>query len=324
MSTITNTFITSDAVANREDLADVIYNIDPTDTPFVSAIGRRSVSNVTFDWQTENLPDTDDDNAQPEGFENERSESTPTVRESNICQISKRDATVSGSQNKANAAGKSKEMSHQLALVGKALRKDMEKILVGKQGKNDGSGNGNIRKTRALESWLSTNALRADDGDDAANATSAPTDGTKRALTETLVKQAMQTAYINGAEPSVMMIGPVNKLEVSKFTGRASTQVSVNANTVSSNVTVYAGDFGTLKVVVNRLQRERSVLLLDPEYASLATYRNFDTTELAKTGDADTTMIVVEYGLEMKNEAAHAIIADVFDTNAEYDALATA
>lgn len=318
MSTVTNAFKTYTAQANREDLSDIIYNIDPTDTPFVSSIGRRNATNVTFDWQTEELPAVDGDNAQLEGFELTRVASTPTVRLSNVCQISKRDATVSGSQNAANPAGKAKEMAHQMALVSKALKRDVEKVLVGEQGRNNGNAS-TARKTRALESWLSTNVLRGAGGDDAANENGSPVDGTQRALTEALVKEAMQTAYISGAEPKVLMVGPVNKLQVSEFSGRSGTQVSVGQNTVTSNVTIYASDFGELKVVVNRWQRERTAFLLDPQYAAVAYYRNFQRSPIAKIGDAETEMVVVEYGLEMKNEKAHAAIADIFSTNSAYE-----
>lgn len=314
---ISNAFQTYQATGNREDLSDIIYNIDPTDTPFVSSIGRRNVSNVTFDWQTEELPAVDGDNAQVEGFELSRAAATPTVRLSNVAQISKRDATVSGSQNAVNAAGKAREMAHQMALVSKALKRDVEKVLVSNQARDNGAAT-TARKTRALEHWLATNVLRGDSGASAVSETAALTDGTQRALTEDLVKEAMQTAYINGAEPSVLMVGPVNKLQVSKFAGRTGTQVSVGQNTVTSNVTIYASDFGELKVVVNRWQRERTAFLLDPAFAAVAYYRNFQRTPIAKIGDADTEMIVVEYGLEMKNEKAHAAIADIFATNTAY------
>jgi hypothetical protein len=317
MAVVENVFTTGDATANREDLSDIIYNIDPTDTPFVSSVGRRNVSNINFDWQTEELPVVDGDNAHAEGFELERSTATPTVRLSNTCQISKRDATVSGSQNKSNAAGKAKEMAHQMALVSKALKRDVEKVLVGKQARDTGTVSG-VRKTRALEHWLDTNVLRGEDGASAVSETAALTDGDKRVFTEDLVKEAMQTAYINGAEPSILMVGPVNKLQVSKFAGRTGTQVSVGTNTVTSNVTVYASDFGDLKVVINRWQRERTAFLLDPSFAAVGYFRNFQRTPIAKIGDADTEMIVVEYGLEMKNEKAHAAIADIFDANSDY------
>jgi len=57
--------------------------------------------------------------------------------------------------------------------------------------------------------------------------------------------------------------------------------------------------------------RSRDALILDPEYAALAYLRPFQTIELAKAGDADKTQVLVEVTLEVKNEAAHGIIADL-------------
>lgn len=310
MAKVTNAFTTYDAQANREDLSNLIYNISPSDTPLMSSIGRRNVSNVTFDWQTESLPAVNSGNAEIEGFELSRSAGNATVRVSNICQISKRDATVSGSQNTANAAAKSKEMAHQMALAAKALKRDMETILCGTQGQNAGSATV-ARKTRALESWLSTNVSRGTSGADAASATAAPTDGTARALTEALLKSALQDCYTNGAEPTTLMVGPVNKMKVSDFTGRASARQTIGAETIQQAVTIYASDFGDLKVVPSRWIRERTAFLIDPSYMAVGYYRNFQTQDIAKIGDADTKMIVAEYGLEMRNEAAHGAIADL-------------
>jgi len=106
MAKVTNSFTSYSATANREDLSQTIYNIDPFDTPFMSAAGRRNVKNRIFDWQTESLPNVDTANAQLEGFELSRSAATATVRVSNTTQISSRDATVSGSQESSDAAGK--------------------------------------------------------------------------------------------------------------------------------------------------------------------------------------------------------------------------
>ncbi len=310
MAKVTNAFETYQAKGNREDLSNIIYNISPTDTPIMSAIGRRNVSNVTFDWQTEALPAVDSANAMEEGFELSRTAATATVRQSNVTQISKRDATVSGSQQSANSAGRADEMAHQMAISSKALKRDIETILSGKQAKNAGSS-GTARTTRSLEHWLSTNASRGSGGAAAVSETAAMTDGTQRAFTETLLKNVLQTAYTNGAEPTVIVVGPVNKMKLSDFTGRSSARQNVSAERIQQAVTVYASDFGDLKVVPSRFSRERTALLLDPEYAKVAFYRNFQTQDIAKVGDADTKMILAEWGLEMSNEAAHAAVFDL-------------
>ena len=56
MAKVTNAFDTYSATSDREQLSNVIYNISPQATPFMSAIGKNSIKNVVFDWQTETLP----------------------------------------------------------------------------------------------------------------------------------------------------------------------------------------------------------------------------------------------------------------------------
>jgi len=310
MAKVTNAFDTYTAKGNREDLSNMIYNIDPFDTPGVSAIGRSNVSNTVFDWQTESLPSVST-TAELEGFELSRSASTPTVRQSNICQIMKRDATVSGSQQGMNSAGRANEMAHQMALSAKALKRDVEKVIFGTNaGKTAGDAT-TARTTRTVESWLSTNSNRGTGGADAASETAGATDGTQRDLTETLLKNTLQTCYTNGAEPTMLMVGPVNKVVVSGFTGRSSARQNIAADTVQQSVTVYASDFGEIKVIPSRWIRERTALLLDPNFAAVAYFRNFQRKPIADIGDAKTEMLIVEFGLEMKNEAAHGVIADL-------------
>lgn len=308
--TVSNSFKTYDAQANREDLSDAIYNIDPYDTPFISLAGRRNVSNVTYDWQVENLKAVDDDNAQLEGFELTRSAAQPTVRVSNVAQISKRDATVSGTQNASNPAGKRKEMAHQMAMRSKELKRDMETILCGPQGRADGNAT-TARKTRALESWLATNVDRGDTGSNAADENSSPGDGTQRALTEDMVKALLQQCYTNGAEPTTLLVGPYNKGVASEFEGRTNSRHAVDSKAVHATVSLYMGDFATLKVMPSRWIRERTAFLLDPSYVRVAYFRNFRRVKLATIGDAETNMILAEYGLQVDNEAAHGVIADL-------------
>src|SRR5262249_16323205 len=56
MAMPTNTFATYEAIGNREDLSDVIYRIDPTDTPFMTGIEREKATAVTHPSHTQPLP----------------------------------------------------------------------------------------------------------------------------------------------------------------------------------------------------------------------------------------------------------------------------
>jgi hypothetical protein len=321
MAKVTNAFATYSATANREDLSSTIYNIDPFDTPFMSAAGRRNVKNRIFDWQTESLPALDTANAKEEGFELSRSAATATVRVSNTTQISSRDATVSGSQESADAAGKRSEMAHQMALVSKALKRDMEAILCSNQARVAGNDSGTARKTRSLEHWISTNVGAGGTSyANAASETAALTDGsTSVALTETIFNDILQTAYTNGAEPKVVLVRPAIKRKISSFTGRSGSQIAVSKVEAVNTVDIYRSDFGDVKILPSRWLRTRTIsskevsaaLFLDPEYAAVAYYRPFQTVDIAKIGDAETKMILAEYGLEMGNEKAHAKLPDI-------------
>jgi hypothetical protein len=310
MAKVTNAFDTYSATSDREQLSDVIYNISPQATPFLSAIGKNSIKNVVFDWQTEVLP-TVDMTGELEGFrlDGATSASTATTRVSNVAMISSRDATVSGSQQASDPAGKKSEMAHQLAIMAKALKRDMESALCQKGAKTTGNAT-TARVTGGFESWMTSNVSRGTNGAGAGGG-AAPTDGTQRALTEALLKTVLQSCFSNGGEPSMAICGPVNKQVISGFTGRTNSRQMVDANTVEASVSIYASDFGELKIVPSNFSRERSLLLVDPDYAKVSFLRDFKTVDIATVGDAQTKMIVTEYGLEMSNEAAHGIVADL-------------
>lgn len=326
MAKVTNALTTYGVVGNREDLSNAIYNIDPFDTPIMSMARRRNATNRTFDWQTEHLPDVDPNNAMQEGFELERTASTPTVRLSNVTQISKRDATVSGSQEAANHAGKGSEMAHQMAMKSKVLKSDMEVILAGRQARvngDDGTPTPTARRTEAVSHWI---ARAVDKNSVAGAAVVGVTSGLpavatdaftavdladRVTFTEVLVGNAMQQSYENGASPTILVVPPAIKRTVSTFTGRDTTQVIVGRTEVVATVDVIATDFGRIKVIPSRWIPSDVSLLLDPAYLAVAFYRNFRQFPLAKIGDAETRMILAEWGVEMRNPLAHILFNGV-------------
>jgi hypothetical protein len=323
MPSISNAFSTYSAKGNREDLSNSIYNIDPFDTPVLSMSRRRNAKNRTFDWQTENLPVVDPNNAQLEGFDNVRGAATPTVRLTNVAQISKRDATVTGSQEAADAAGKGSELGHQMAMASKVLKSDMETIMCSRQARDDGADTTTARKTEAICHWIgrARDKLGAAAGAVigvtaglpvlATDAFAAVAGASQVAMTESMVGDAMQKAYTNGASPDVMIVPPAIKRTVSTFDGRNGSQILVGKTEVTATVDVIATDFGRIKVLPSRWVPTDVSLILDADYLATAFYRNFRTFPLAKTGDADTRMILCEWGVEMRNPLAHILFNGV-------------
>lgn len=322
MAIVANAFTTYDAKANREDLSNSIYNIDPFDTPILSMARRRNVKNRTFDWQTEFLPAVDPNNAQLEGFELARSPSQPTVRVTNVTQISKRDATVSGSQEASDAAGKGSEMGHQMAMASKVLKSDIETILSGRQARNDGTV-GVARKTEAVAHWLgrATDKLGAVAGSVigvvaglpvlATDAFAAVAGASQVAFTEVMVGDAMQKAFTNGARPDQMIVPPAIKRTVSTFEGRGISQVLVGKTEVVATVDVIATDFGRIKVMPSLWIPADVSYILDADFLAVGYFRNFRQLQIAKIGDAETRVILAEWGVEMRNSLAHILFNGV-------------
>src|SRR3954470_21212172 len=324
MAKVANAFTTYQSGTNREDLSDRIYNIDPFDTPGVSMIGRRNVKNRTFDWQTENLPNVDPNNAQEEGFELVRSPGVPTARQTNLTQISKRDATVSASQEASDAAGKNSEMAHQMALKSKALKCDVEGITFSRQAKSNDDGTTGIRKPESIPHQVARAADRAGaQGAHVFGGTSAPlptlpdavwTAPTAVQFTEQMLGDAMAKAYADGAEPTRLVVPYGIKRGLVNFKGRESTQVLVGKTEVVATVDVIATDGGRGTAMPSRWLPIDMGLLLDPEYARLAFFRNFRQYPIAKIGDAETRMIVVEWGTQVDSGLAHIVFNGITPT----------
>lgn len=325
MPQTTGAFSTYQAKGNREDLSNSIYNIDPFDTPIMSLSRRRNTKNRTFDWQSEFLPAVDPNNAQIEGFVLANTNGTPTTRLTNVTQISKRDATVTGSQEASDAAGKGSEMGHQMAMASKVLKSDIETIMSSRQPRVDGADPNTARTTEAICHWLgrATDKLAAVNGaiapgtvtaglpTVATGAFAAVAGGSQVSMTEQMLGDAMQKAYTNGAHPNKFIVPPAIKRTVSTFEGRNISQVLIGKTEVVATVDVIATDFGRITVMPSLWMPSDTSLILDPAFVALAYFRNFQTTPIAILGDAKTRMILAEWGVELRNPLAHILFNGV-------------
>ena len=320
------TFQTYAAEGIREDLADVIYNISPEETPFISNVGRKAVSNTLFEWQTDALASATTDNAVVEGADAGTATQAATARMQNYTQISKKVIQISGTMEAVDKAGRASELAYQTAKKSAELKRDMETILTRNQAASAGSDT-EARVTGSLEAWLRTNTNRASGTTSGADPTlsattsgfpnAAATDagaGDLRTFTEALLKDVIQSVWTEGGDPSILMVGPTQKQKASTFTGIAAQRYMAPGDapsTIIGAADIYVSDFGSVSIVPNRFQRDRSAFVLDPEYAAVGYLRDFEIHDLAKTGDSDKREIIVEYGLEISNEAAHGVIADI-------------
>ena len=317
MAIVTNTFTTFDAKGIREDLSNIITNIAPEETPYMSNIGRESISNSLFEYQTDTLAAAAA-NKQIEGDDVASFDAvTATVRLQNYAQISRKTIILSATEEVVNKAGRRSELAYQIAKRSAELKRDQEFTMLNNAVAAAGSTS-TARGTASLGAFLKTNIDKASDGTNPSYTTlpsSARTDGTVRTFTETILKNVIQQVWSAGGAPKILMTGPVNKQRVSGFSGIASSRFNINGGekpaTLVGAVDLYVSDFGTVAVIANRFQRERDAWVLDPEYAKMTVLRPYQQVELAKTGDAEKRMLLVEWGHKVLAENAHGLAADL-------------
>lgn len=312
MTLPTDTFTTFDAIGNREDLSDIIYDISPTQTPFMSAIAHVGADATNHEWQTDALDAASDGNAVIEGDDATTTAATPTVRLGNIAQISDKVPRVTGTQRKVDSAGRGDELDYQIIKAAKALKRDVESSLLANKAKVTGNST-TARVAAGIEAWIATNDNFGVGGTSPspADGTDPRNDGTQRAFAEADLKTVLAGCFDSGGEPDLLMVGSFNKQAASAFSGNATRNTDSRDQKLMTAIKIYVSDFGELQVVTNRFQRSRSALVLDTDMWAMATLRDFEQEALSKTGDSDRVQILVEYTLESRNEAASGGVFDL-------------
>ena len=313
MAQPTNLYDTYDTTGIREDLADVIYNIAPSDTPILSAIPRAVASSTSHEWQTDTLA-APGANAVIEGDEATTDAMVATSRVKNFTQIMDKVISISGTQGAVDAAGRADEMAYQIAKKSKELKKDMEFALIKGTVQEAGDAT-DARDLGSLPTWIKTNGDAGTNGSlSTGSGTDLPNSGTDRDLTETILKTVIQEVYTSGGDLDLLVVPPSVKQVISGFNANTTRFGPADKRVEYAAIDVYSSDFGDIQVVPNRVMAttdEKLCFLLQSDMAAAAYLRDFQIGDLAKTGDSEKKQLLVEWTLEMRNEAAHGIILDI-------------
>jgi hypothetical protein len=327
MAVTANTNETYDVTTIREDLSEAMASISPTETIFMSTIGSRNVDNTYFEWSEVDLAATTA-NRQIEGDVG-LSNTAPTnaVRKGGYTQISAKVVEVSSTNQAVNGVANAQTVAKQVAYKLSELKRDMEAMLLANVSASAGAS-GTARQTAGLPAYLTSNVSRGSGGangttsgtGEAGFVNAAATDGTLRALTETLLKTVIASCWDAGAQPTVVLCGSAQKQKMSTFTGNATRYKEAEDSKLNAAIDVYISDFGELQIVPSRHMRVRTVssvdytpdvFVLDPNYAEVAYLQTAKQEPLAKTGLSERRLISCEYGLQVTSQKAHGVVADV-------------
>lgn len=319
MTVPTNLYQKASLNGDRDDLIDKIYNTSPTETPVLSAVGRVSATNTYHEWQRDALATANKDNALIDGDDVTLDAQTATERVGNYMQIFAKKPGVSRRANIVKKAGRGSELAYIKAKSMLEIKRDIEAMIVSANpavapttavaGKSGGLGVQNNANTEhgvggSTAAWTS------------GAPTTAPTPGTGRAFTETLLKAAVQKTYIaSGEVPRMVIMSPNHKGVFSGFAGIAVNRYQVSKKEqgrIIGGADVYMSDFGELEIVPHYLMAgSTDVHLCNTDYAEVAYLDGFRTEELGKSGDSERVLVTADCGLAIRAPKAFAKISDL-------------
>lgn len=314
MAQPSNLFDSYDAVGIREDLSNVIYNIDPEDSPLYTKSKKGKAANTYVEWQTDSLR-ASAANAHIEGDATTATARTASVRRGNYTQIFKDAVIVSDTDEGLTKAGRGREMAYQVLKAAKEQKLDIEKALFDNNARVAGNSS-TARELAGAPAWLITNTSHgANEGaDPTGDGTDARTDETTTllAFNQTRFDAVMQSIWNEGGKPDTVYLSAFQMNAALGFTGNNNQRSTVQAGDerVIKSLAVYTTPWGTVEFMPSRENRSRDVFIMQDNMWEVAILRPTKNTEMAKTGDNTMRQVVTELTLKCLNEKAHGIIAD--------------
>lgn len=298
---------------SREDLSDIIYDVSPTETPFLTMAKKGKADGTYHEWLTDELA-APTKNANVEGKVAEPVKAGPRTRIGNYCQILEKTASVAGSLESVKKAGVKSEMAYQVTRRMKEIKRDLEATLVGSGVQIAKAGSDSVaREMASFVTFMDSDSYKA-------NSTGAtmptgdgktlPVSGALRTFNDALLVDALQSLFVNsgGSENITAIMGASIRGAFSKLAGTATRYVSTDDSKLQASIDVYDGDFHTVTAMPDRYSNPATMFLIDPEYISIDDLRPIFTQDLAVTGDAKSKQIIWETTLKVGNPKAHMVI----------------
>jgi hypothetical protein len=316
----------------NEDVMQQIWDISSIPLPFTDLVGSGSISNAYHSWTTDELQDPAMGGWKVDGADSDQNDSRLGKRIGNHAGILTKELQVSERAQAVNTIGKGNELSYQVMMRQRELRRNVEANALGIQGSQEDDGNVTPGRPAGFACMIPILAgSGGTQGAFAAGVWAAAVPPAKRKLTEKLVRDGLQAAWEDGGNPSILMSVPGVIRVLSEYMFTSSSRIATltrevngvgkgEAATAVGSVNVFITDFGmTVTFLPNRIQRmedtatddSATVFLLDPEYSEIVYLKSYRTETLAKTGLADKRHIAVDFSTRQRSPDASRVILGV-------------
>lgn len=294
-----------------------LFNITPTDTPLLSAIGgltggREVLGATRFEWGFYDLRNAGQ-NTRVEGANAPAAEERVRSNAFNVLEIHQETVEVSYTRNAANrqlaginVAGLSPQVAdemtwQEIAMLAQIARDVEYSFLRGVF--QDPVDNTTPRKTRGLIAAITTNAT------DLAGP-----------LTEDAILDMMEGAWTAGGlmedDTRTLILGAKRKRDVTRIFVTEKGYEEKDRNIAGVSVRSIETDFGTLNIMLNRHMPADTIVAasledLAPRFMNIPGKGHFFQEPLAKVGASERTQFYGEIGLEYGNERKHAKLTGI-------------
>lgn len=309
------------AGANREDLLDLITNVDPFDTPWVTQAPKVTANHVVHEWLTDTLGSVDTSGA-IEGADYAYDSTTTPARVLNVTMILRQDIGVSETQRAVSPAGFKDAYAYEIQKATKRLAIKLEKIVFANLTTATGAS-ASARTMKGFQSFITTNTAYA-----GAQAGTNSGDATHAGQLDSRDFNAMlQTIYEAGGNPEQVYVSPVVKRQISSFTVNSQNRnIAAVEKKLVAAIDLFDSDFGLIQIVVDRwipqatntgtatstsLDVSGQMFFLQRAMNRLAWLRPMAHSLVGKRGDSVAGIVVGEATLEVLNEKANGRILAV-------------
>lgn len=295
--------------ANREDLLDLITNIDPWDTPFYSSAPKVDCSHTTHEWLTDTLAAVSTAGA-IEGGDFAADSLSGRTRLNNTTQIFRYDVLVADTQRAVNPAGVRDEYEYQVLKATRQIARNIEATIFKSVSAAQATGNtGTSRDMKGLRGFTTPILSQAS------------------TLRFSAVLTIHETVYTSGGNPDSLYVSPGTKADLTADIvsaggpGRMSLNIAMADRRVIQNIDVMESDFGMLAIIPDRFVPQCAVtgsanlgaaaFLIERSKSRVATLRPVKHTPLGKNGDATRGLVLGELTLEVLHPSANGYIVNV-------------
>ena len=302
--------------ALKEDLQDMIYDISPMETIFLTRAARMKASSTTHEWLTDKLTAAAH-NAAIEGDDFSAQARTLPTRLKNYTQISKKEYAVTGTAQAVDNAGMAKLKAYHAARAAKELKRDMEISMLGINAASAGTSV-SARVSGSVSNWITTpdgghiklsgQTTSSTSAISSGFANGTVTAGSSTAIVKADLDSMLEQAWSCGGETDTVLTSAALYRKISDFSSIATRFRDVASKQQAQIIgaaDVYVSAFGTHNIVLSRYTPAGAVYALDMKTWGVAYLRPFQTMPIAKVGDAERESVLAEWTLVCKTPTAN-------------------